>query len=70
MSICVYVYEREEITTKAKHFEVKYTKKCDTDYVNHCVAKEPAYGKGPAEPVCKETTQETCYNRPLVRGDL
>ena len=66
MEICVYVYEKKESQAQAKIADVKYTKRCDTDYVSVCKTVKPAYGYEKPKQVCKEVPQETCYNKPLV----
>ncbi len=67
LDICVYVYEKKDVETDAKTAQVKYTKNCDTDYVNVCHTKRPKYGYGKPEEYCKEVPQETCHNRPQVK---
>lgn len=67
IKICVYVYEKEEKQATAKVADVKYTKRCDSSYINVCKPK-PSYGYNKeTEEVCKEVPQETCYNQPQVR---
>eukprot|EP00095_Tigriopus_kingsejongensis_P006319 maker-scaffold61_size441589-snap-gene-3.35 protein:Tk06319 transcript:maker-scaffold61_size441589-snap-gene-3.35-mRNA-1 annotation:"hypothetical protein" len=68
VKICVYVYEKEEKQTTAKIADVKYTKRCDSNYINVCQPK-PSYGYNKEEEeVCKEVPQETCYNRPQTES--
>ncbi len=63
----MYLYEKKDIEADAKVADVKYTKRCDTNYVSMCQKKRSKYGYGKEEEVCKEVPQETCYNRPQVR---
>ena len=69
IEICVYVYEKVEKEAKAKVADVKYTKRCDTNYVSVCKPKKPKYGSSYDEPEedCKEVPQETCFNKPQVK---
>lgn len=54
IELCVYVYEKKDIEAKAKVADVKYTKKCDTTYVEVCEPKpypppKPKNGYGQPE---------------------
>ena len=63
---CVYEYEKKDIEADAKTIDVKYTKRCDTEYASVCKNVKPKYGYGKAEEVCKEVPQEVCHNTPVV----
>lgn len=82
LELCVYVYEKKDKEAKAKVVDVKYTKRCDTTYVEVCEPKPRSapsgYGNGNGageggeeqqeeELECKEVPQEVCFNKPLVR---
>lgn len=54
--------------------DVKYTKRCDTNYVSMCKKKQVSYHGGHSpygkqEEECKEVPQETCYNKPQVNTE-
>lgn len=81
IELCVYVYEKKDLEAKAKVVDVKYTKRCDTSYVEVCVPKpkpaypppkpKSAYGQPEEEEEeeeqdCKEVPQEVCFNKPQV----
>ena len=69
----MYVYEKKDIDTEAKIVDVKYTKRCDTNYISVCKRKQSGYGHysyGKQEKDCKEVPQETCFNKPQVRKDI
>lgn len=69
VEFCVYVYERHEVEAEAKTPDVKYMKRCDTDYVKMCQSVAPSkyeYGKQHAKEVCQEVPKETCSNKPVV----
>lgn len=63
---CVYEYEKKDIEADAKTVDVKYTKRCDTEYASVCKQVKAKYGYGKPEEVCKEVPQEVCYNTPVV----
>ena len=66
----MYVYEKKDVDAEAKIVDVKYTKRCDTNYISVCKKKEPTYGypqHEKQEEECEEVPQETCFNKPQVR---
>ncbi len=39
----MYAYEKKDVETDAKVADVKYTKRCDTDYLEKCKPKPKVY---------------------------
>merc|ERR1711892_418542 len=64
--ICTYSYQQKTEGTTAKTVEVPYKKVCDTQMVTVC-QPTPGYGyHSYGHNYCKEVSQETCYNVPVV----
>merc|ERR1711892_1623679 len=64
--ICTYSYQQKTEGTTAKTVEVPYRKVCDTQMVTVC-QPTPGYGyHSYGHNYCKEVSQETCYNVPVV----
>merc|ERR1712048_447457 len=64
--ICTYSYMAHTEDTVAKTVEISFEKECMTQMVTVC---QPQAGYGYhsyGHQYCKEVSQETCYNKPMV----
>ena len=66
IDICNYEYDHKELEAMVKVADVKYTKSCDTKYIEKCreVTRKKGYGKTEKVEECREIPIETCKNEP------
>ena len=67
VELCTYSYENTTVQANAKIVDVKYTKRCDTEYTSVCQDVKPKHKYDKTKKICHEIPEETCQNKPMVR---
>jgi len=65
-TVCTYMYESQQMMASATTFEVSFEKMCTEQMVTVC--QPGGYGyQSYGQHDCKEVSQETCYNAPMLK---